>query len=882
MTQNSLNDDPSGATGFTVQRRLVLAWLALAWERLWVRLWVIGLLLGIFAIFVLLDVLPQLNWMVHTGVVLAAAAGIGFTVWQRLRGFSWPSREEARARLETTSPVEHRPLTTVEDTLVAGASAIQQWMWRLHQARAHADLDRLRVKAPSPGIASRDRFAVRSAVILALFVAVIGAWSDIGNRIGRGILPMLSSDVSKAAVKLWVTPPEYTRISPIYLESPTPEGTTPPSEIEVPAGSKVLTIVTGTGRDTALTFGSVSKPLEKLADESQRGEADIVDTDSIALKQGPRTIAEWNVKFVPDAPPSVSMSGPPGEAARWKTRIDYIVRDDYGAEKVTARITRADDAKTPPLTFDVELPPNASNIFAHSSLHDLAGHIWAGDEVKIELFATDFAKQTGTSAPMTATLPLRTFKHPASRELARWRKELYYKPDATAPQVLNSVKQVLSQPDVYGKEPLVTLALETAKYRLANDPPAQSAAMVSQLLWHTAVRIEDGKLMTAEQRLAAAQKALREAVARGASPEEIKARLDDLEDALAEYQNALDDGGKEREGFSTNAEKEELKKAMEDVKKMAELGSSDATKDALKKLEDKLNDMRNGGNSDSDNPEVKKAEEMLNKMQKLAEDQSKLLDKNFEKQKEEAAKKGENEQGSGYQRSLFDHWVDLDRDGCDTRAEVLTRDSSSLVQRDPYRCRVVEGDWYSVYDGWEETLPSEIDIDHVVALKEAWDSGAWDWSPTARRLFANDVTDPRTLRAVSDDSNRAKSDKDPSNWLPMSSFVCTYLGDWVSIKVRWNLSMDQSEFGRVRNLLTSECPGLRVPAPTAPPVDVPPAGSGGAADSVPTNDAGVGGGDVYFANCAAARAAGAAPLREGEPGYRTGLDRDRDGVACEG
>lgn len=242
----------------------------------------------------------------------------------------------------------------------------------------------------------------------------------------------------------------------------------------------------------------------------------------------------------------------------------------------------------------------------------------------------------------------------------------------------------------------------------------------------------------------------------------------------------------------------------------------------------------------------------------------------------------ENEQGSGYQRSLFDHWVDLDRDGCDTRAEVLTRDSSSLVQRDPYRCRVVEGDWYSVYDGWEETLPSEIDIDHVVALKEAWDSGAWDWSPTARRLFANDVTDPRTLRAVSDDSNRAKSDKDPSNWLPMSSFVCTYLGDWVSIKVRWNLSMDQSEFGRVRNLLTSECPGLRVPAPTAPPVDVPPAGSGGTVDSVPTNDAGVGGGDVYFANCAAARAAGAAPLREGEPGYRTGLDRDRDGVACEG
>lgn len=648
--QKTFQDDPSGAPGFTVQRRLMLAWLALAWERIWVRLWVVGLLLGVFAIFVLLDILPQLNWIVHTLVVLAVAGGIGFTVWHRLRGFAWPSREEARARLETTSPVEHRPLTAVEDTLVAGASAIQQWMWRLHQDRARADLDRLRVKAPSPGIAARDRFAVRAAVTLALFVVVLGAWSDIGSRIARGVLPMLSNEGSKAQIKLWVTPPEYTQISPIYLESPVPDGTTAPSEIEVPAGSKVLTIVTGTSRDTALAFGKVSKPLDKLGDESQRGEADIVETDSIDLKQGPSTIASWDVKFIPDLPPAVSMSGPPGEAARWKTRVDYIVRDDYGATKVTARITRAEDTKTPPLDMELELPPNAGNIFAHSSMHDLAGHIWAGDEVKIQLSAVDHINQTGKSDTVTTTLPMRTFKHPVSRELARWRKDLYYKPQEIAPQALKSVSQVLAQPDFYGKEPLVTLALQTARYRLANDPPEQSAAMVSALLWHTAVRVEDGKLVTAEQRLAAAQKALREAVARGASPEEIKAKLDDLNDALAEYQNALDDGGKERDGFSTNAAKEELQKAIDDVKKMSELGSTEATKDALKRLEDKLNDMRNGSDADGDNPEVKKAEQMMNKMQKLAEDQSKLLDKSFDKQKEEASQQDQNnEPGSGPQ-----------------------------------------------------------------------------------------------------------------------------------------------------------------------------------------------------------------------------------------
>jgi hypothetical protein len=152
-----------------------------------------------------------------------------------------------------------------------------------------------------------------------------------------------------------------------------------------------------------------------------------------------------------------------------------------------------------------------------------------------------------------------------------------------------------------------------------------------------------------------------------------------------------------------------------------------------------------------------------------------------------------------------------------------------------------------------------------------------------RRAFANDLTDERTLIAVSASSNRSKSDRDPSNWLPpISADLCRFLGDWVSIKVRWNLTMDQSEHGRIRNLLTDECPGLRVRTPSAPPVDLPdPSGPGDSGDTTTTADGGGGGGDAYYANCTEARAAGAAPILRGEPGYRSGLDRDDDGVACE-
>lgn len=169
----------------------------------------------------------------------------------------------------------------------------------------------------------------------------------------------------------------------------------------------------------------------------------------------------------------------------------------------------------------------------------------------------------------------------------------------------------------------------------------------------------------------------------------------------------------------------------------------------------------------------------------------------------------ENERPTGYVRALFEHWRDIDGDGCDAREQVLKRDSVTLPQVDPYKCKVIAGDWVSPYDGAQWSDPTDIDIDHVVALKEAWDSGAWAWSAATRNAYANDTTDRRTLLAVTDNVNQQKSDKDPSNWVPpLKSYLCTYLGNWISVKARWNLSMDQSEWGRIKNLLNSSCAGL--------------------------------------------------------------------------
>lgn len=169
------------------------------------------------------------------------------------------------------------------------------------------------------------------------------------------------------------------------------------------------------------------------------------------------------------------------------------------------------------------------------------------------------------------------------------------------------------------------------------------------------------------------------------------------------------------------------------------------------------------------------------------------------------------EHRTGYDRALFPHWSDDDGDGCSTRHEVLQRESLTVAHIDMYRCFVVGGDWYSVYDGVSVDDPSRLEVDHVVALAEAWDSGAWAWSGTRRERFANDLGDVRALRAVTSATNRSKSDRDPADWMPpLVSYHCTYLADWIAIKVRWSLSVDPREHSFLAAQLAGPCAGTEV------------------------------------------------------------------------
>ncbi|MGZ5405880.1 MAG: HNH endonuclease family protein, partial [Nocardioides sp.] len=146
------------------------------------------------------------------------------------------------------------------------------------------------------------------------------------------------------------------------------------------------------------------------------------------------------------------------------------------------------------------------------------------------------------------------------------------------------------------------------------------------------------------------------------------------------------------------------------------------------------------------------------------------------------------EQRRGYDRDKFRHWVDANGDCQDTRDEVLAAESRTEVSG----CDITTGRWRSYYDGQEWTSSSDVDIDHLVPLAEAWDSGAHRWTTDTRERFANDLHDLRSLAAVTDNANQSKSDQDPAEWMPQLG-KCRYVREWVAVKIRWRLNVNRPE-----------------------------------------------------------------------------------------
>lgn len=222
---------------------------------------------------------------------------------------------------------------------------------------------------------------------------------------------------------------------------------------------------------------------------------------------------------------------------------------------------------------------------------------------------------------------------------------------------------------------------------------------------------------------------------------------------------------------------------------------------------------------------------------------------------------------TGYDRSKFRHWIDANGDCQDTRDEVLKAESRVKVSG----CDIRRGSWFSYYDRRTWRNASDVDIDHVVALKEAWDSGAKRWNADTRKRFANDLGDRRSLIAVTDNVNQSKSDKDPAQWLPRYG-KCRYVRDWTAVKIRWRLKVNAAEKSKLASI-ASRCDNVVLTVNRA---------AIGTSTGGSTGGGGTGGTDPRYGTCTEAKSHGYGPYYQGrDTEYGWYEDRDNDGIVCE-
>ena len=226
---------------------------------------------------------------------------------------------------------------------------------------------------------------------------------------------------------------------------------------------------------------------------------------------------------------------------------------------------------------------------------------------------------------------------------------------------------------------------------------------------------------------------------------------------------------------------------------------------------------------------------------------------------------------TGYSRAQFgDAWSDIDHNGCDTRNDILNRDLTAKQHKNSRGCVVISGILNDPYTGKVinfmrgKDTSEQVQIDHVVALSDAWQSGAQEISAQERLQLAND---PENLLAVDGPANQQKSDSDAATWLPANaSFRCSYVARQIRVKAKYHLWVKPAEKEAMINVLTPCAGAAAKPAPV-PQVDTPPAQNPAPA--------------LAFQTCADARAAGYRNMHRGTPGYSEHLDRDGDGIACE-
>lgn len=620
-----------------LRRKRRWTYVSLAYERLVPLLWPPFGLALLFVALSLLDVWSRIPGWAHLAAICLFALAILVLLGRAVRRFAVPSAAQVRDRLERSGG-QHRPLTTIEDSLAIGrGDAATDWLWLAHRRRMAAQIDALNVPSPDPEMARRDPHALRLAVLMLLAFGLAVGLRDSGPRLQAALFPSFgpSAPADQTVLEAWVTPPSYTGMAPVFVSALGKDRKEP---LPVPVGSRFLARFHGDAEPDLLLDGK-RRPFERIGERDRQIEQVIRGGDQIAVMDGDDTLAAWPIRIIPDEPPTVSLADEPRGTIRGALRLAYEARDDYALKSVVARIVRTDGkAKDKEIVLDLPLPGRQLTEAKDVQFRDLSAHPWAGLPVELTLEAQDAAGQTGLSKAVRMILPAREFKEPAARAVIELRQRLNEDPKGNRDWVTRAIKALQINPKLYHEDFAVHVMLSMIRTDLVDrgDEP-ETIQRSQQALWETALRIEEGNVSTAQERLRQVQKELMEALANGASEEEIQRLMDELQQAMDEYLRAMQqeamrrlERGEELPNMDNaqTLERQNLEEMLDQARELSRSGARDQARQMLSQLQQMLENLQMGAQSGPSQAQ-QQAEQLLDRLGRMMEQQQRLRDETF-------------------------------------------------------------------------------------------------------------------------------------------------------------------------------------------------------------------------------------------------------------
>ncbi|HEX2633202.1 MAG TPA: TIGR02302 family protein [Bradyrhizobium sp.] len=648
------NPDPSeSARSHDALSRLKLAQAlqraryAIAWERSWPHLARLLTIIGLFLVVSWAGVWLALPFVARAaGLILFVLAALG-AIFPLIK-FRWPSRDEGLSRLDRGSGIRHRPATALTDTL-ATQDPFAQALWQAQRERTLASLKRIRAGLPSPRLPIHDPWALRALVAVMLVAAYVAAGDERMLRTEAAF--DWNGVLSPANIRIdaWVTPPLYTGKPPIILSAANKDAGVPTAgPLPVPAGSTLIVRSSG-GTLDVLAGGGVAET--QPAEQAPKGTNErhfIISGDGTAHVRAPSGQPQWRFSAVPDRAPVISLAKDPERQARGSLQLSYKLDDDYGVTDAQAHfaVRRGDapqgtsensSAEARPLfeppQFSLVLPNARTRNGVGQTVKDLSEDPYAGADVTLTLTAKDEAGNEGRSEPFNMRLPERLFTKPLARALIEQRRILALDANQNS-QVYAALDALMIAPELFTPEAGQYLGLYSVAHQLEAARGDAALREVVASLWALAVTIEDGDITDVDKALRAAQDALKQALERGASDEEIKKLTDKLRAALDNFMRQLAEQlrnnpqqlARPLDPNTRVMRQQDLENMIERMERLSRSGDKEAAKQLLEQLQQMLENLQMAQPGDSGDGDMEQA---LNELGDMIRKQQQLRDKTF-------------------------------------------------------------------------------------------------------------------------------------------------------------------------------------------------------------------------------------------------------------